>query len=125
MNYIATLEKLTTAFDEASVRYALIGGFAMAMRGVQRATVDLDFILLLEDLDKAHRIFEKLGYERGFKSENVSHYFSSDSSLGRIDLLHAFRGPTLSMLDRADRICREIPDKNRGKYPLSYPAIPD
>ena len=104
MNFITTLEKLISAFDEVEVRCALIGGFAMAMRGVQRATVDLDFILMLDDLDKAHRILEKLGYERGFKSENVSHYFSNDSSLGRIDLLHAFRGPTLSMLDRADRL---------------------
>ena len=46
MNFLAALEKLTAAFDEADVHYALIGGFAMALRGVQRATVDLDFILL-------------------------------------------------------------------------------
>lgn len=104
MNFIAVFEELTGALDEAKVRYALIGGFAMALRGVQRATVDLDFILLLKDLEKTHAILEKLGYRRGFKSENVSHYFSDDPGLGRIDLLHAFRGPTLSMLDRADRL---------------------
>ena len=76
----------------------------MALRGVQRATVDLDFILMLQDLDKADAIFRRAGYERVFKSENVSHYFSRDLGLGRIDLLHAFRGPTLGMLDRCDRI---------------------
>ena len=62
--------------NEQSVRYALIGGFAMAMRGVQRATVDLDFILMIEDLSKAQNILEGLGYELLFKNENVSHYKS-------------------------------------------------
>ena len=104
MNFLAALEKLTASFDEADVHYALIGGFAMALHGVQPATVDLDFILLLQDLEKAHILFENLGYRRGFKSENVSHYSSDDNDLGRIDILHAFRGPTLSMLDRAERI---------------------
>ncbi len=104
MNFITVLDQLTRALDEEGARYALIGGFAMALRGVQRATVDLDFILLLKDLDKTHAVLEKFGYRRGFKSENVSHYVSDDANLGRIDLLHAFRSPTLSMLDRAERL---------------------
>jgi hypothetical protein len=45
------------ALDEASVRYALIGGFAMALRGVPRATIDLEFILMLDDLDRSDEIF--------------------------------------------------------------------
>lgn len=90
--------------DADGVRYALIGGFAMALRGVQRATIDVDFILMLEDLDKADRIITQSGYTRAFRSENVSHYTAEDPELGRIDVLHAFRGPTLGMLDRADRI---------------------
>lgn len=76
----------------------------MAMRGVQRATVDLDCILMLEDLDRADNILQSSGYQRAFRSENVSHYIADDSSLGRIDLLHAFRGPSLSMLARAERL---------------------
>lgn len=76
----------------------------MAMRGVQRATVDLDFILMLEDLDRTDRLLVGLGYQRAFQSENVSHYIANDASLGRIDLLHAFRGPSLSMLARAERL---------------------
>lgn len=38
-----------------------------------------------------------------FKRENVSHY-AGKPDLGRVDILHAFRGPTLSMLERAERI---------------------
>ncbi|MEX1115004.1 MAG: hypothetical protein WEB53_07125 [Akkermansiaceae bacterium] len=90
--------------DAQNLRYALIGGMAMAMRGLQRTTLDLDFILMLEDLNLADQILRKHGYTREFHSENVSHYIGKDSTLGRIDLLHAFRGPTLGMLTRAERL---------------------
>lgn len=104
MDFTRVIEKIVTAFGAAGVRYALIGGFAMAMRGVQRATIDLDFVLILEDLEKSDRILRAAGYTRAYKSENVSHYLGDDTGLGRIDILHAFRGPTLSMIERADRI---------------------
>jgi hypothetical protein len=74
---------------------------------VQRATVDLDFILMLEDLEKADGILRGFGYERTFRSTNVSHYLSSDGDWGRIDILHAFRGPSLGMLRRAELLTVE------------------
>lgn len=76
----------------------------MAMRGVQRATLDADFILLADDLDVAHSILQSLGYRREFHSENVSHYMGMEPMLGRVDLLHAFRAATLGMLERAERL---------------------
>lgn len=104
MNFLKVIREVVGALEGAGVRYATIGGFAMALRGVQRATVDLDFILMLDDLAKADEILRRFGYERAFHSKNVSHYVSSEGDWGRIDLLHAFRGPSLSMLRRADRI---------------------
>jgi hypothetical protein len=116
MDFEQTIPRIVTAFDSAGLRYALIGGLAMAFRGVQRATLDMDFILLFEDLDAAHMTLSALGYHREFHSENISHYRSSDSALGRIDLLHAFRGPTLGMLDRAER----IPLQNGVELPVVH-----
>jgi len=104
MNFQHVIGQVTSRLDGAGIRYALIGGFAMALRGVQRATVDLDFILMLEDLKRADALFTETGYQRAFHNANVSHYISDDFELGRIDILHAFRGPTLSMLKRAERI---------------------
>jgi len=109
MEFLRAIGQVCGSLDRAAVRYALIGGFAMAMRGVQRATLDLDFLLMLEDLDRADRILRDSGYRRAFHSENVSHYVGDDPALGRIDLLHAFRGPSLSMLARAERI--EVADR--------------
>lgn len=104
MNFVKVIEEVTKCLDTQGIRYALIGGFAMALRGVQRATIDMDFILMLDDLEKADAIFQSAGYVRAYKSENVSHYMAKDDDFGRIVLLHAFRGPTLGMLNRAERI---------------------
>ena len=104
MNFLKVLKSIVSELDDAHIRYALIGGFAMAMRGVQRATMDLDFILLMDDLNRADTILRRYGYQLAFKNDNVSHYKSSDSDWGRIDILHAFREPTRDMLNRADRL---------------------
>jgi hypothetical protein len=104
MDFTYVMDHIVKELDHAKIKYALIGGFAIALRGIQRATVDLDFILMLEDLDRADAVFTDAGYKCAFRSENVSHYISNDQALGRIDILHAFRGPSLSMLGRAERI---------------------
>ena len=104
MNFVTTIPILTDHFDQKGLKYALIGGLAMALRGVQRATLDADFILLSDDLDKASDILVSLGYKCEFQSDNISHYQSKDPELGRVDLLHAFRDATLGMLKRAERI---------------------
>src|SRR5690606_31468073 len=104
MDFSQALPGLISRFNAAGIRYALIGGLAMAMRGVQRSTLDADFILLLENLEEADSILRSLGYRKEFASENVSHYVSADPALGRIDFLHAFRSATLGMLGRADTL---------------------
>jgi len=102
VNFLKVIESVVGEMEATGLRHALIGGFAMAMRGVQRATMDLDFIIMLDDLGKADAILRRHGYGRFFHSENVSPYESPDREWGRIDILHAFRGPTLGMLQRAE-----------------------
>ena len=44
MNFALVIAEVCGRLDAAHIRYALIGGFAMALRGVQRATMDLDIL---------------------------------------------------------------------------------
>ena len=104
MDFELVIRKVVGALEAAGVNYALIGGFAMGLRGVQRATMDLNFILMLENMGKADAILRGFGYERIFHSPNVSQYQSTEGDWGRIDILHAFRGPTLGMLRRAEAL---------------------
>ena len=104
MDLGTSISRISSGLDKAGVEYAVIGGIAMAMRGVQRATVDLDLLLMLSDLSQAHELLEQEGYARIFHSDDVSHYEKAGTGLFRIDILHAFRGPSLAMLGRADRL---------------------
>ena len=44
MDFKVVTEKLLSAFNNAQVRHALMGGFALGIWGVHRATVDIDFL---------------------------------------------------------------------------------
>ncbi|MEW6087696.1 MAG: nucleotidyl transferase AbiEii/AbiGii toxin family protein [bacterium] len=102
MDFKLVLEKLLMGFKKENVRYALIGGLALGAWGVTRSTVDIDFLVLFEDMDKVDRIMNKLGYSVRYKSENVSQYISPLKIFGEIDFLHAFRKIAVSMLQRAE-----------------------
>ena len=56
MNFKLVIEKLITAFKDAEIRYALIGGFALGLWGVPRATVDIDFLVNKDDMGKVNEL---------------------------------------------------------------------
>lgn len=101
MDFPAVLKKVLSAFQEQNIRYALIGGFALGLWGVPRATVDLDFLVAQEDMPNVHAIMNALGYSRQYHSVNVSQYVSDLRFWGEIDFLHAFRHASRGMLQRA------------------------
>lgn len=90
-----------TGFQEKDIRYALTGGFALGLWGGSRSTVDLDFLVHREDMDKVHMLMTNLGYEIHHHTENVSQYVSPLARFGGIDFIHAFREASVEMLQRA------------------------
>jgi hypothetical protein len=102
LNFKLVVDKLVTAFKDAEIRYALIGGFALGLWGVPRATVDIDFLVNKDDLGKVNEIMTDLGYNLVYKSENVSQYVSPDNIFGEVDFLHAFREISIGMLKRTE-----------------------
>lgn len=102
MDFKLVIEKLLTAFNEQDIQYALMGGLALGAWGVPRATVDIDFLVHKDDMEKVNEIMQGLGYECKYKTDNVSQYVSPLKVFGEIDFLHAFRTPSLSMLQRAE-----------------------
>jgi predicted nucleotidyltransferase len=102
LDFKHVIDKLLTAFKDEDIRYALIGGFALGALGIQRATVDIDFLVHRDDLEKVHAIMTGLGYQRPFHTENVSQYVSADTVFGEVDFLHAFREISTGMLQRAE-----------------------
>lgn len=101
MDFKTVLTKLLLAFQEHDICYALIGGFAMGLWGGSRSTVDLDFLVRRDDMEKVYGIMTDLGYECRHRTENISQYVSPLRVMGEVDFLHAFRKASLEMLQRA------------------------
>lgn len=57
-------EKLFSALNKKKVKYAVVGGVAVNLYGIERATHDLDLLLAMdeENLLKAILVFKNLGY---------------------------------------------------------------
>ena len=104
MDFKTVLDLMIKDFDEAKVRYGLIGGFDLGVLGAPRSTVDLDFLINRDDLHKMEHIMQSHGYECVYKSDNVSQYISRLKIFGEVDFIHAFRQASLGMLDRATEI---------------------
>jgi hypothetical protein len=56
--------RITTALNEAAVRYVVAGGLAVIAHGYLRATLDIDLVIDLEreNLNKALEVLEHLGF---------------------------------------------------------------
>lgn len=57
-------DEVIMAFERAEVRYALAGGFAVAIYGRIRATKDIDFLCHPDDLGRAATGLAETGYQR-------------------------------------------------------------
>ncbi len=101
MDFKAVLSLIIKRFSKEQVRYALMGGFALGALGVPRATIDLDFLVLRDDLPKIDSIMKENGYGCVYKSKNVSQYVSAVKIFGEIDFLLAFRDISVKMLESA------------------------
>lgn len=101
MDFEQVFKALLGEFDRSQIRYAVIGGFAVAVLGLARATVDLDLLVHGDDLGRLQAILAGFGYRQLASTQNVSRYIHPDASWGALDILHAFRRPSVQMLERA------------------------
>jgi Uncharacterised nucleotidyltransferase len=101
VDFEVVLKTLLAEFSRLKIRSAAIGGFALGVLGVPRQTLDLDFLVHRDDLEKLDKALSALGYSRVFHSENASQYRHPKAAWGSVDFIHAFRTISLAMLDRA------------------------
>ena len=53
----------TETLNRKQIDYAICGGWAMAIHGLPRATVDIDLLVLNEELEKVWKTANNLGYD--------------------------------------------------------------
>ncbi|MBU1122747.1 MAG: nucleotidyl transferase AbiEii/AbiGii toxin family protein [Candidatus Omnitrophota bacterium] len=108
MDFENVLKRIINDFERSRVKYALIGGFALGLWGVVRATADLDFLIDKEKCLKMKDIMRKHKYKCFYEDDNVAQYKGEEYLLGEIDFLYAFRKPSKEMLKRC--VVRKIFD---------------
>ncbi|MEO8041143.1 MAG: hypothetical protein ABI646_00915 [Acidobacteriota bacterium] len=56
-------KSITGGLNNAGIDYAVCGGWAMAIHGLPRATIDIDLLIAAEDLDRVWGIAKDRGYD--------------------------------------------------------------
>ena len=56
-------KSITGALNDAGIDYAVCGGWAMAIHGLPRATIDIDLLVLSNDVEKAFTVARANGYD--------------------------------------------------------------
>jgi hypothetical protein len=92
------IEEISAALDIAGVRFALIGGLALAAHKVVRATSDVDLLARADNATDVAAIALKLGYVCLHRDAEVANYLRVDE---RLDLLFASRPLALRLLQEA------------------------
>jgi len=62
MNVFEEFKRIVVELERQEVRYALVGGVAMAFYSEPRFTIDIDILVDTDDFDKAKGLLEKEGY---------------------------------------------------------------
>lgn len=101
MDFAWVLAQLEDRLTAANIDHALIGGFAMAALGFNRATGDLDYLIDGQRAEDTDRILHELGFTALYRSSNVANYASDNPRLGGVDVLYANRPHTRAMLASA------------------------
>jgi hypothetical protein len=59
------LYEIVDSFEAAKLKYALVGGYALALHGIVRATMDVDFVLALKqsDFENAEASLARIGLQ--------------------------------------------------------------
>ena len=100
-------KQVITALDDAGVDFLIVGGIALRFYGIERATKDIDLMILPQDAERAIQIFKRLGYrqfdptmvfeEGRIVIERLTYVDVEEESFLKVDLLQPKGEPFLSI----------------------------
>ena len=117
MDFAAALETVSSFLDGKDLRYAVIGGVALAAYGLPRTTLDLDFVVDGEAQEALVPFLESLGFATLHRSPGYSNHLHPDPAWGRLDFAY-IRGETSRKVFAS---CRELPGPEGRLIPVPKP----
>jgi hypothetical protein len=104
VDFAGALQRLGNRLSAANVRWAVIGGLALAARGSGRLTHDLDIVTERNAQKDLVAFLESLGYETLYVSEGYSNHAHGDPGLGRIDVVYVDDDTADKLFDEAEQL---------------------
>jgi hypothetical protein len=105
MNLFDEFFKIIGSFEEIDLKYAVVGGIAMAFHDQPRFTKDIDILVLPEDLGEIAVIFEKIGY---FESSDPWTFKNTNLTLHRFMKVEGGDFLTVDILAGSDDKYRKV-----------------
>ena len=93
LDLLEELRNVIERVDAAGLPYALCGGLAMAVHGYPRATVDIDLLVLVDDLERLEAAVRPLGFELPARPMSFK---GGDVEIRRVSKVHS-SGQVLSL----------------------------
>jgi len=110
MDIHAELTAVVAALDAGGAEYALVGGLALAVHGVARATTDIDLLILPEQTDQVLVLVKNIGFR--FRASPMR--FPDGMSIQRVSKIEEGETLTLDLLMVEDNL-RDAWD-SRARY---------
>ena len=97
MDFSSTLTTIATFLEEEELRYALIGGLALAAYGHLRTTLDIDLVVERAHQDEIVTFMESSGFETLHRSDGYSNHQHTGPLVGWVEFVYV-RGDTADRL---------------------------
>lgn len=88
MRFSQVLERLDQLLGPREIRWAVIGGIALAAHGIPRTTLDLDLLVDRESQETLISLLEAEGYSTLHRSDGYSSHLHGTAAKGRIDVVY-------------------------------------
>lgn len=88
LDFGKVLDVVSGFLEEKGVRYAVIGGVALATYGLFRTTLDLDLLVESSAQDEIVQFLESIGYKTLHRSSGYSNHRHPDPNWGSIDFVY-------------------------------------
>lgn len=103
MDFAGTLVRIAGFLEDNDLRYALVGGLALAAYGGTRTTLDLDLAVDGDGQDTVIGFMESLGFETLYRSSGYSNHVHPDEDWGRVDFVYV-RGESRERIFAGSRL---------------------
>ncbi len=120
LDFASVFRFLVETLQQKRIDFALVGGLALGVSGIARATQDIDLLIAKEDAPKLKALLLSHGYELLYESKDVANFVHPIAGGGRIDFLYAHRTYARTMLEHA-----EVKPVLGGQYQVKVLRIED